>query len=311
LAEDYPEDVSIAFRHYPLNSIHPNAALAAQAAEAAGLQAEEKFFEVKNYLFEQQAVWSALTIEEFETYLLEEVAVEFDLDPEQLADDMTSDEIVEKIEAAAAYGNTIGIPGTPFLLINGQPYQGPRDYASLESIVQMIQLEDRQFNECPEMEIEQGGQYQATIVTEKGNIVIDLFSQQAPFTVNSFIFLAENGWFDNVPFHRVLPGFVAQAGDPSGTGYGTPGYHFSNEVDPSLRFDKPGVVGMANSGETSNGSQFFITYAPVPELDGGYTVFGQVVEGMDVVEALQERNPSGGGELPEADVIETILIKEL
>jgi cyclophilin family peptidyl-prolyl cis-trans isomerase len=175
----------------------------------------------------------------------------------------------------------------------------------------MIQLEDRQFNECPEMEIEQGGQYQATIVTEKGNIVIDLFSQQAPFTVNSFIFLAENGWFDNVPFHRVLPGFVAQAGDPSGTGYGTPGYHFSNEVDPSLRFDKPGVVGMANSGETSNGSQFFITYAPVPELDGGYTVFGQVVEGMDVVEALQERNPSGGGELPEADVIETILIKEL
>ena len=115
--------------------------------------------------------------------------------------------------------------------------------------------------------------------------MIQLYADQAPLAVNSFVFLAKQGWFDGVTFHRVIPGFVAQTGDPSGTGKGGPGYFFKNEVS-DLRYDKPGVVGMANSGPDTNGSQFFITYAPQPSLDGSYTIFGQVIQGMDVVENL-------------------------
>ena len=109
-------------------------------------------------------------------------------------------------------------------------------------------------------------QYIATIHTEKGDIVIQLFPDKAPLAVNSFVFLARQGWFDGVTFHRVIPGFAAQAGDPSGTGKGNPGYFFNNEIS-DLKFDKPGMVGMANSGPDTNGSQFFITFAPAAHLE--------------------------------------------
>ena len=108
----------------------------------------------------------------------------------------------------------------------------------------------------------------------------------------------------------MIPGFVAQAGDPSGTGRGGPGYIFDNEIQPDLLFDKPGVVGMANSGPDTNGSQFFITYSPQPQLDGGYTVFGQVAAGIDVVRNLTPRDPQSGGDLPAGDRILSITIEE-
>jgi len=150
----------------------------------------------------------------------------------------------------------------------------------------------------------------ATFKTTQGDIVVELFAKQAPFAVNSFVFLAQNGWFDDIIWHRVMPGFVAQAGDPSGSGYGGPGYAFSNEVSPDLRFDAAGILGMANAGPDSNGSQFFITMAPQPALDGQYTVFGKVISGMDVVEKLTPRDPSAGGEHPAGDKILTISITE-
>jgi cyclophilin family peptidyl-prolyl cis-trans isomerase len=140
--------------------------------------------------------------------------------------------------------------------------------------------------------------------------VIQLYAAQAPLAVNSFVFLARQHWFDGVTFHRVIPGFVAQAGDPSGTGRGGPGYVFDNEIRPDLLFDKPGVVGMANSGPDTNGSQFFITYSPQPQLDGGYTVFGQVTAGMDILGSLTPRDPQSGGDLPAGDKILGITIEE-
>jgi cyclophilin family peptidyl-prolyl cis-trans isomerase len=152
-------------------------------------------------------------------------------------------------------------------------------------------------------------QYIATLHTEKGDIVIELAADKAPLAVNSFIFLARNGWFDNVTFHRVIPGFVAQAGDPSGTGYGTPGYAFKNEIS-NLKFDAPGVVGMANAGADSNGSQFFITYSSQPTLDGKYTVFGHVIQGLDVATSLTPRDPSQSGDLPTGDKILSVTIEE-
>jgi cyclophilin family peptidyl-prolyl cis-trans isomerase len=127
--------------------------------------------------------------------------------------------------------------------------------------------------------------------------------------VNNFVFLARNGWYDGVTFHRVIQDFVAQAGDPSGTGYGSPGYAFSNEIS-DLKFDKAGLVAMANAGPDSNGSQFFITFAPVPRLDGSYTIFGQVISGMEVVKKLSTRDPSGGLDLPPGDVITSVEIEE-
>jgi cyclophilin family peptidyl-prolyl cis-trans isomerase len=159
------------------------------------------------------------------------------------------------------------------------------------------------------MTIDPTKQYIATLHTEKGDIVIELAADKAPLAVNSFIFLAHNGWFDNVTFHRVIPGFVAQAGDPSGTGFGTPGYAYKNEIT-DLKFDAPGVVGMANAGADSNGSQFFITYAAASNLDGKFTVFGHVIQGMDVATNLTPRDPSQSGDLPPGDKILSVSIEE-
>ena len=126
--------------------------------------------------------------------------------------------------------------------------------------------------------------------------------------MNSFVFLAKQGFFDGVTFHRVLEGFMAQGGDPTGTGTGGPGYQFVNE-DSDLKFDKAGVVAMANSGRDTNGSQFFITFAPQPRLDGGYTIFGQVISGMDVVNGLTRRDPDQNPTFA-GDAIETVTIEE-
>lgn len=306
LYQDYPEDVSLIFRHFPL-SIHDKAVLAGQAAEAAAVQG--KFFEMKDALFAAQAEWGALSAEEFSAYAKEK-AKALELDVDQFAADLESDAVKAPVQQGLDEAMKIGIPGTPFLIINGRPYQGPRDYNSLEAIIRLIRLGDRQFKECPEMAIDPAKTYTATFKTTQGDIVVELFAKQAPFAVNSFVFLAQNGWFDDIIWHRVMPGFVAQAGDPSGSGYGGPGYAFSNEVTPELRFDTAGILGMANAGPDSNGSQFFITMAPQPALDGQYTVFGKVISGMDVVEKLTPRDPAAGGELPAGDKILTISITE-
>ena len=141
-----------------------------------------------------------------------------------------------------------------------------------------------------------------------GEFVIQLHPDKAPITVNSFVFLAREGYFDGVTFHRVLEGFMAQGGDPTGTGAGGPGYQFVNE-DTDLSFDKPGVVAMANAGRDTNGSQFFITFVPTAYLNGGYTIFGQVTEGMDVVNGITRRDPQNRPNFT-GDVIESVTIIE-
>jgi cyclophilin family peptidyl-prolyl cis-trans isomerase len=161
----------------------------------------------------------------------------------------------------------------------------------------------------PAMTIDVNRRYTAEVETEKGAFVIELLPQAAPTTVNSFVFLARAGYYDGVTFHRVLPGFVAQAGDPTGSGSGGPGYQIPNE-DAGLLFDGPGVVAMANSGRDRNGSQFFVTYAAQPGLDGGFTIFGHVTSGMEVVEALTARDPSKAPNAPPGDKIVTIRISE-
>lgn len=161
----------------------------------------------------------------------------------------------------------------------------------------------------PAMGIDVSKQFFATVTMAKGGeFKIQLFPDKAPRTVNSFVFLACRGYFDGITFHRVLEGFMAQGGDPTGTGSGGPGYEFVNE-DSDLTFDKAGVVAMANAGRDTNGSQFFITFGPTPQLNGGYTIFGQVIEGMEVVNAITRRDPQTNPDF-EGDAMASVTITE-
>ena len=150
--------------------------------------------------------------------------------------------------------------------------------------------------------------YTARFKTERGDIVVELYADRAPLTVENFVNLARAGFYDGTTFHRVIKGFMAQGGDPTGTGTGGPGYQFGDEFHPSLRHDGPGVLSMANAGAGTNGSQFFITHSATPHLDNKHSVFGRVTEGMDVVGSLRERDPQR--DRNPGDRIETIEITE-
>lgn len=139
-----------------------------------------------------------------------------------------------------------------------------------------------------ELKIDLKKQYTATIETNRGVIVLKLHAAQAPRTVNNFVCLAEDGFYNGISFHRVIKDFMVQSGDPTGTGRGGLGYNFKDEFDPKLKHDKPGVLSMANAGPNTNGSQFFITHVPTAWLDGKHSVFGQVAKGQDVVNAIEQ-----------------------
>jgi cyclophilin family peptidyl-prolyl cis-trans isomerase len=149
----------------------------------------------------------------------------------------------------------------------------------------------KQWSTPPEMQIDPAKSYKARMETDKGTMVIELFADKTPITVNNFVFLAREGYYDNVIFHRVIADFMVQGGDPTGTGRGGPGYKFQDEFVPSLKHDKQGILSMANAGPFTNGSQFFITHGPTPHLNGKHTVFGQVVEGLDVLMSIPPRDP--------------------
>jgi len=308
LKDELSNDVQIVYRHFPLVSIHDNALLSTQASEAAGLQG--KFWEAHDYIYRNQAEWSQRSVDELESWLANNMAPDLNLNVDQFAIDLHSDSITALAQNAWTDGQALSIPGTPYILLNGMPYNGSLDAMNMGLILQLMDLKNLQYTECPPMLIDPLKEYIATIQTEKGDIKIELFPKEAPITVNSFIFLANNGWYNDITFHRVMPGFVAQAGDPSGTGIGGPGYTFVNETSPDLVFDREGLLAMANSGPDTNGSQFFITFGPTSNLNGGYTIFGEVIEGMVIVENLTPRDPKAAPELPPGDKIITITIEE-
>jgi peptidyl-prolyl cis-trans isomerase B (cyclophilin B) len=146
----------------------------------------------------------------------------------------------------------------------------------------------KQWSSPPEMEIDPAKVYVATVETDRGAIVLELYPAHAPKTVNNFVFLARQGFYDGLKFHRVIPDFVIQGGDPTGTGSGGPGYKFEDEVENNPLTHETGAISMANAGANTNGSQFFITLGPQPHLNGKHTVFGQVIHGQEVVELVQQ-----------------------
>jgi cyclophilin family peptidyl-prolyl cis-trans isomerase/protein-disulfide isomerase len=307
LLKEHPEHIRVVSRIFPLTALNDKAALAAQAAEAAAEQ--DKFWEVHDLLFAQQENWVSLSVSDFEQWITAQVAA-LELNVDQFKNDMKREDIVTKIQKAREDAQKIGVPGTPLILLNGQIYGGPRDYTSLNDILQLILLGKRQYASCPPVTVQQNRQYIATLHTEKGDVVIQLFADKAPITVNSFIFLAHDGWYDNITFHRVISDLFAQTGDPSGTGKGNPGYYVITEINPSLKFTTPGMVAMVNSGPDTSGSQFFITYGPTTQYDGQYTIFGQVLSGMENLRALTPRDAQPGADTPAGDKLISITIEE-
>ena len=160
----------------------------------------------------------------------------------------------------------------------------------------------------PSGELDKSKSYTATFKTERGEFELMLYANDAPLTVENFINLARADYYNGTTFHRVIPGFMVQGGDPTGTGTGGPGYRFGDEFNKNLRHDSEGIFSMANAGPNTNGSQFFITLAPTPHLDGRHTVFGKIITGMDVVKAIRERDPMSDPE--PGDMIETVVINE-
>ena len=306
---EYPDEVRIVYRDFPQihNPGHELSALAAQAVQAARIQGGD--WDLQALLFADQAAWGTLTESAFVTWVADQASM-LGMDGAQLQADLRSDALAAQVAASFDEGVEIGIPVTPFLLINDQIYSGVMELASLRQIMQLAMLSERQFTSCPPQVIDLEKEYLAFLETEYGEVVIQFYTQQAPVAVNNFVFLAREGWFDGITFHRVIPDFVAQTGDPSGTGQGAPGYFFADEIDESLTFDKPGVVAMANLGPNTNGSQFFISYAALPSLNGKHTIFGQVISGIDVLEKLTSRDEPFGDVLPPGDLLLSVRIEE-
>ena len=308
LQAEYGDDMRLVYRHFPLSSIHDKAILAAEASEAAGAQGA--FWEYHDLLFETQDAWASQSVEEArETFV--GYAAELELDTEAFAQDLDNETYRELVTDAESAAREIGLSGTPSIILNGYPFplqQIPLSPEGIDFFSGIIRLVETQ-SELPPQVIDPGKNYEATIITEKGDVVIELFPDTAPTNVNSFVYLAQQGWYDNVTFHRVLPDFMAQGGDPSGTGMGWPGYRCDDEITPTRDFSEAGVVAMANGGENTNGSQFFITYEPAIHLNDSFTIIGQVVSGQDVVDALTPRNPDQQPDF-EGDKILEVTINE-
>jgi cyclophilin family peptidyl-prolyl cis-trans isomerase len=233
-------------------------------------------------------------------------------DIEKVQSDLENHTYNSKVQASYEAATGAQLTSTPSFIVNQVDYPAQNfglSYDGLDAFIQLMTLRENWYGQ-PEQVIDPEKQYIATINTEKGDIVIELFADTAPVNVNSFVFLAKKGWYKGVTFHRVLPGFVAQGGDPTGRGIGFPGYRCGDELTPARTFAEPGLVSLANSGPNTNGSQFFITYAPVPQLNEGFTIIGRVVEGMDIAEAITPRDPQTTPDAPPGDKIIDITVEE-
>jgi cyclophilin family peptidyl-prolyl cis-trans isomerase len=183
----------------------------------------------------------------------------------------------------------MALPGAPFLIIDGEPFVLPFDPSFLEAAVRLSALRGRQFAEYPPFEIDPEATYLARLQLESGQILVQLYPRSAPLAVNSFVYLARQGWFDGNVIYRIVPEALLELGDPSATGLGEPGYHFEMENDAALHFDRPGMVALVPTSPETNAARFFISLAPLPNLDGRRTIFGRVLQGMDLLTDLPAR----------------------
>jgi len=210
---------------------------------------------------------------------------------------------------AATEESVATIAPAPTDTVSAEPTEAkPLAKATATQETEKTAVKMKQYAAPPEMVIDPTKSYTAVFKTDKGDFSVELFADKVPKTVNNFVFLARDGFYDNTTFHRVIKDFMAQAGDPTGTGAGGPGYRFADEFNPTLKHDSEGMLSMANAGSNTNGSQFFITFGPTPWLDGKHAIFGKVVDGMDVVKTLRLREPQSDPN--PGDRIQTVVIEE-
>jgi cyclophilin family peptidyl-prolyl cis-trans isomerase/predicted DsbA family dithiol-disulfide isomerase len=303
----HSKDVRLIYLHAP-QANHDKDDKAIQAVEAADLQG--KFWEMHDLLFAQQREWYSLPPADFEAWAVRQ-AVSLGMDKDRFRSDYEGSLVADRLKQAVQFASSGISFAPPVLFVNStSPYTGLVDLASLDAIVRMDALTSRQYSNCPTRNVNPLKQYIATFQLEKGDVVFQLFPEESPLAVSNFISLAKSGWYDNISFYRVIPGQIVMSGDPSGTGYGNPGYLFDTEISASLNFDQPGMLAMDNNGPDTNGSRFFINLAPQDQINGQYTIIGKVISGMNVLSTLNARNPQPGIYLPPGDVMIRITIEE-
>jgi cyclophilin family peptidyl-prolyl cis-trans isomerase len=309
LEEKYVKTGQMKFVYRHMAFLGDESQWAAEASECAGDQG--KFWEYHDKLFasqqgENQGAFSKDNLKKF--------AADLKLDTTKFNQCLDSGQFTEKVKKATQDAQQLGVQGTPTVFINGINIPGQL-FGAFDVLIPWLRWlgsNPKQYA-APEKVIDMAKKYTATLKTAKGDIVLELYADRTPTTVNNFVFLAKNKFYDGVTFHRVLtdPGaLTAQAGDPSGTGVGGPGFMCNDELDTTLTFDQAGVLAMANSGSNTNGSQFFITLGPRPDLNGKHTIFGRVVSGMDVVQKLTPRDPQKDPNAPPGDAIQAVVIEE-
>jgi cyclophilin family peptidyl-prolyl cis-trans isomerase/protein-disulfide isomerase len=303
----HPDDLRIVYRHFPIKLVHDKAGLAGEAAEAAGSQGH--FWEMHDLLFERQQEWSNLSSSDFIGWL-RSVSSELDLDTAQFMQDIESGRYMALLDEYFQTGMSYGLIGTPTIFINGKYLQLEPTLTLLEASIRLELLEPQRQSNYPAFTLSDGGTYLAYLELDTGQVVIQLYPESAPNAVNSFIYLAQSGWYNDNPIFQVVPGKFVESGDPSGTGFGDQGYHYDIETDPTLKFDKPGMVAMSSSGPNTNGSRFFISLSALPELDGTRTIFGRVIEGLDLLTQLEMRDPLEDLMTPPEATIHKITIEE-
>jgi cyclophilin family peptidyl-prolyl cis-trans isomerase len=309
LEDTYGDNIRTAYRHFAL-SFHDKAPITGEATEAAGAQG--KFWEMHDLLYERQQEWGQLSGEALQAKLVD-YAEELGLDAERFAQELADHVYLDKVNADTQVAVQAGLPGTPSYIINGVVY--PIDQFGLHpmqiiAFIELLMLKDRMYTTPPPQVIDPDKDYEATIRTEHGDVIIELYADRAPINVNSFAFLAQDGWYDGQAFFYVEPGQAAYSGDPTNSGMALPhsGYTCSDEISTDMTFDEAGMLALYTPSPNLNSSMFFITYEPQPDDNGKFTIIGRVVEGMDVVESLTQTQP--GPNQPPPDVIETILIEE-
>ncbi len=298
--EDHPH-VRLVYRHFPL-SFHDKSLLTAQASEAAGAQG--KFWEMYNLLFGRVSEWNSLSPEEARVKM-SEFAADLGLDVERFDRELDDETYLPKINAQLEESQSLQLPGTPTFIFNGFMFpiqQLGLSYQGLEAFLSIMEMTENQYTEAPATTLDTEKSYQATLNTSKGDIVVNLLPESAPTNVNSFLFLAQEGWYAGTEIFFVQDSFVALTGDPSNTGLGYPGYYCTGETQGI--FDRAGLIGMLPNG------QIFITLGTeASELSGSFALIGQVAEGEDVLDALTRRSPADPA-APDPDLLESVTVVE-
>jgi cyclophilin family peptidyl-prolyl cis-trans isomerase len=284
----HPEDICLVFRDFPQLTVREKAALALQAAASASEQG--RFWEMHDLLFGRYAEWSALSLDGFGTWLIQ-VAPAAGLDPVVLSNDLQTRRFEPFVADAYNQAVASGIPIAPYLFFGRDLFVLPQTLEYLEANVRLTLLARRQFDSPPAFTLDPAVDYYARIRLNIGEIILDLYEDTAPRAVNSFVFLAKSGWYDGTPAYSVVRGEYVEFGDPTGTGFGTPGFSYDLEASPAVTFDRPGVVGVASEDPSANGSRFFVALTALPMYDGRRTVLGQVVSGLDLLDTLSARDP--------------------